>query len=150
MNLHELAAEGAEKQAQSEAEAFERVMSRIKPKPDILRIAAETIQRLGSAPRTVHQDRGGVIMDSRIKAIADHYGFTSQADMLIEEAAEFTIAVNKLRRGDPNAYENIKEEIADVIVVAKQLRYILGAEEIDKIISSKLDRQIRRIADEKV
>lgn len=89
-------------------------------------------------------------MDSRIKAIADHYGFTSQADMLIEEAAEFTIAVNKLRRGDPNAYENIKEEIADVIVVAKQLRYILGAEEIDRIISSKLDRQIRRIADEKV
>lgn len=87
-------------------------------------------------------------MDSRIKAIADHYGFTSQADMLIEEAAEFTIAVNKLRRGDPNAYENIKEEIADVIVVAKQLRYILGAEEIDRIISSKLDCQIRRIADE--
>lgn len=49
MNLHELAAEGAAKQAQSEAEAFERAMSRIKPKPDILRIAAETIQRLGSA-----------------------------------------------------------------------------------------------------
>lgn len=49
MDLHELAAEGAAKQAQSEAEAFERVMSRIKPKPDILRIAAETIQRLGAA-----------------------------------------------------------------------------------------------------
>ena len=49
MNLHELAAEGAAKQAQSEAEAFERAMSRIKPKPDILRIAAETIQRLGAA-----------------------------------------------------------------------------------------------------
>ena len=49
MDLHELAAEGATKQAQSEAEAFERAMSRIKPKPDILRIAAETIQRLGSA-----------------------------------------------------------------------------------------------------
>ena len=49
MNLHELAEETAEKQAASEAEAFERAMSRIKPKPDILRIAAETIQRLGSA-----------------------------------------------------------------------------------------------------
>jgi hypothetical protein len=44
-----MAAEGAAKQAQSEAEAFERAMSRIKPKPDILREAAETIQRLGSA-----------------------------------------------------------------------------------------------------
>lgn len=49
MNLHELAAEGAAKQAQSEAEAFEKAMKHIKPKPDILRIAAETIQRLGSA-----------------------------------------------------------------------------------------------------
>ena len=49
MTLHELAVETAEKQAASEAEAFERAMSRIKPKPDILRIAAETIQRLGSA-----------------------------------------------------------------------------------------------------
>lgn len=49
MTLHELAVETAEKQATSEAEAFERAMSRIKPKPDILRIAAETIQRLGSA-----------------------------------------------------------------------------------------------------
>jgi hypothetical protein len=44
-----MAAEGAAKQAQSEAEAFERAMSRIKPKPDILREAAETIQRLGTA-----------------------------------------------------------------------------------------------------
>lgn len=49
MNLHEIAKETAEMQAQSEAEAFERVMSRIKPKTDILRIAAETIQRLGAA-----------------------------------------------------------------------------------------------------
>ena len=43
------AAEWAAEQARSEAEAFERAMSRIKPKPDILRIAAETIQRLASA-----------------------------------------------------------------------------------------------------
>ena len=49
MNLHELAEETAEKQAASEAQAFKKAMSRIKPKPDILRIAAETIQRLGSA-----------------------------------------------------------------------------------------------------
>lgn len=49
MNLHELAKETAENQAVSEGQAFERAMSRIKPKPDILRIAAETIQRLGAA-----------------------------------------------------------------------------------------------------
>ena len=87
-------------------------------------------------------------MDSRIKAIADHYGFTSQADMLCEESAEFMVALNKLRRGSPDAYENIKEEVADVLIMARQLRYLLGYEEIDRIISEKLDRQMQRIADE--
>lgn len=86
--------------------------------------------------------------DQRIKQIAEHYGFTNQANMLIEESAEFTQAVCKLRRGNTEAYENIKEELADVIIVAKQLRYLLGADQIDKIISSKLDRQIERIGNE--
>lgn len=87
-------------------------------------------------------------MDSRIKAIADHYGFTSQADMLCEESAEFMVALNKLRRGSPDAYENIKEEVADVLIMARQLRFLLGYEEIDRIINEKLNRQMQRIADE--
>lgn len=87
-------------------------------------------------------------MDERIKKIADYYGFTSQANMLCEESAEYMVALNKLRRGKPEAYANVKEEVADIIVVAKQLRYLLGADEIDKIISEKLDRQIQRIKDE--
>jgi NTP pyrophosphatase (non-canonical NTP hydrolase) len=87
-------------------------------------------------------------MDERIKKIADYYGFTSQANMLCEESAEYMVALNKLRRGKTEAYANVKEEIADIIVVAKQLRYLLGADEIDRIISEKLDRQIQRIKDE--
>lgn len=87
-------------------------------------------------------------MDERIKKIADYYGFTSQANMLCEESAEYMVALNKLRRGKTEAYANVKEEVADIIVVAKQLRYLLGADEIDKIISEKLDRQIQRIKDE--
>ena len=74
-------------------------------------------------------------MDERIKQIADHYGFSSQADMLIEEAAEYMVALNKLRRGKSEAYKNIKEELADILVVASQLRYLLGEDEIDKIIA---------------
>jgi NTP pyrophosphatase (non-canonical NTP hydrolase) len=86
--------------------------------------------------------------DLRIEQIATHYGFTSQADMLCEESAEFMVALNKLRRGKSEAYDNIKEEVADVLIVARQLRYLLGYEDIDRIINEKLDRQIRRIADE--
>lgn len=87
--------------------------------------------------------------DVRIKTIADHYGFTSQANMLTEEAAEFTVALNKLRRGNANAYDNIKEEVADVLVIALQLRELLGSEKIDQIIHEKIDRQLGRIQNEK-
>ena len=86
--------------------------------------------------------------DLRIEQIAANYGFTSQADMLCEESAEYMVALNKLRRGNPDAYDNIKEEVADVLIVARQLRYLLGYEDIDRIINEKLDRQMRRIADE--
>ncbi len=86
--------------------------------------------------------------DPRLVEIASYYGFTSQADMLTEEAAEFTVALNKLRRGHADAYEHIKEEVADVLVIAYQLRHLLGAEAIDKIIEEKVERQIERIHDE--
>lgn len=86
---------------------------------------------------------------SQLSKIAFHYGFTNQADMLTEEAAEYTVALNKFRRGKPDAYKSIKEEVADVLVVALQLRELLGAEEIDKIIHEKIDRQLRRIEEEK-
>jgi NTP pyrophosphatase (non-canonical NTP hydrolase) len=88
-------------------------------------------------------------MDNRIKYIADYYGFTSQADMLIEESAEFIQAVSKFRRGNENEYAHIKEELADVLVCAEQLKYLLGASNIENIINAKLDRQLQRIEKEK-
>lgn len=87
--------------------------------------------------------------DMKLKKIADHYGFTSQANMLIEESAEFTQAVCKLRRGNENEYAHIQEELADVLVCAEQLKYLLGADEIESIMSAKLDRQLQRIEQEK-
>lgn len=83
-----------------------------------------------------------------LKTIANHYGFTSQANMLCEEAAEFTVALNKLRRGNQEAYENIKEELADVLVIALQLRHLLGEKTIDEIIEQKTRRQLDRILSE--
>lgn len=88
-------------------------------------------------------------MNNKLNEIAEHYDFTSQANMLTEEAAEFTVALNKLRRGHADAYEHIKEEVADVLVIAYQLRHLLGAESIDKIIEEKVERQLGRIREEK-
>ena len=82
---------------------------------------------------------------NELKAIADHYGFTSQANMLCEEAAEFTVALNKLRRGHAESYNNVKEELADVLVIALQLRLLLGVQDIDNIMNEKVQRQLNRI-----
>ena len=88
-------------------------------------------------------------MDKRVKTIADHYGFTSQANIAIEECSELIQAICKLRRGwDDDRYNNVKEEVADVIVICEQLRYILG-KDVDCLIDEKLSRQIRRIKKEK-
>lgn len=142
MNLHELAVETAEKQAASEAEAFEQATSCIVPAEFKVNDEVEQAFRAGLTARKSCCD------DLRIEQIAAHYGFTSQADMLCEESAEYMVALNKLRRGKAEAYENIKEEVADVLIVARQLRYLLGYESIDKMIEDKLSRQLRRIADE--
>lgn len=84
-----------------------------------------------------------------LRTIAEYYGFTSQANMLCEESAEFTVALNKLRRGDQNAYKNVKEELADVLVIALQLRLLLGIQDIDNIMNEKVQRQLNRIKEGK-
>lgn len=89
--------------------------------------------------------------DLRIEQIATHYGFTSQADMTIEECGELVQAICKLRRAySEDRYKHLLEEVADAYIMLRQMRYLLGYEEIDRIVSEKLDRQMRRIADEKV
>ena len=94
-------------------------------------------------------------MDERIKKIANYYGYESQREQFIEECAEMIQASQKCKRTDiQNAqqyrerFDNFQEEVADVLIMAQQLRYLLGARDIDDIIDKKLDRQIQRIKDE--
>jgi NTP pyrophosphatase (non-canonical NTP hydrolase) len=87
--------------------------------------------------------------DSRIIKIACHYGYTAQSDIIIEECAELTQAILKLRRAwSDDKLNHVQEELADVLIMARQLRVMLGAEDIDEIINQKLDRQIERIDEE--
>ena len=87
-------------------------------------------------------------MDEKLKELAYHYGFTSQADMLCEEAAEFMVALNKFRRGSSEAYAQLVEELADVLVVAEQLRYIFGEDAVNDIMNKKIERQLLRMKEE--
>lgn len=86
--------------------------------------------------------------DPRIEDIVHHYG-SAQNKIMLEEMLELGMAILKLDRGwSPERFQNLKEETADVLIMARQLRVMLGAEDIDRIIGEKLDRQIERIADE--
>ncbi len=67
-----------------------------------------------------------------IRAI-HQYGISSQQEMCIEEMAELTKALCKLRRHIENApefyktHENVVEEIADVQIMLDQMRMIFGS-----------------------
>lgn len=88
-------------------------------------------------------------MNISLKKIAIHYGLQNQCYQLAEESAEFIQAVSKYRRGAEKSLEHIKEELADVLVVAEQLKYLLGEEDINRIMENKTNRQMLRIKDEK-
>lgn len=84
-----------------------------------------------------------------MKKIANHYGYSAQNKIMIEEMMELGMAILKLERGwSPERFDNLKEEVADVLIMAGQMRYMLGAADIDAIIMEKLVRQLERIKNE--
>ena len=94
------------------------------------------------------------MMDARerrnimIRAI-QHYGETAQIDMAIEEMAELTKALCKVKRAATGAESaaavaNVIEETADVQIMLDQLRLIF-ARSTDEIEEEKLRRLLTRI-----
>lgn len=87
-------------------------------------------------------------MDNRLKYIADYYGYTNQREQFIEEMAEAILAAQKCKRyGTKDNFEDFESEVADVLIMAMQMQYILGEDTVNKIINNKLERQMQRIED---
>lgn len=87
-------------------------------------------------------------MDNQIKLIAEHYGYESQIDQMCEECGEFIVARSKVRRNIPGAWDNLKEEVADLSIMVDQMKLIIGEDEINEIRAQKLRRQLTRIGTE--
>lgn len=92
-----------------------------------------------------HTDMLGLIVGS--------YTYEQQREIFVEECAEAIQAVQKCKRNTDRmkalaAFENFKEEVADVLIMAEQMRQYIGAKDIDKIIDTKLRRQIERIKED--
>lgn len=89
--------------------------------------------------------------DHRIEHIAYHYGYENQREQFVEECAEAILAVQKCKRyGTKDNFRELMNEVADVIIMAQQLRILMSTREIDEIINVKLERQMRRIKEENI
>lgn len=90
----------------------------------------------------------------KITKIASYYGFDSQCDVAVEEMAELTKAICKYKRSRTsqereNLTFELEEEIADVEIMIRQLKYLCHSNYINAEIERKLDRQLKRIEEEK-
>ena len=136
----EIAKEWAESQKTSEAEAFEQALSRIKEPDD----EVEAAFRQGYIA-------GRACIDSRYEAIARHYGYEAQREQFVEECSEAILAVQKVKRRCSNGnFINLAEEVADVLIMAEQMRILISQSLIDEFIQKKLERQIQRIKEEEL
>lgn len=94
-------------------------------------------------------------LDDKIQQIALNYTFEQQRNVFAEECAEAIQAAMKVSRSENSieaikqALDNLASEVADVIIMAQQMRFFLGAGNVDKQIEYKLDRQLERIAQSK-
>lgn len=130
----------AQELANSEGEVFEQVMTRIKPESDELQQA----WRQGFV-------EGKKAHDKRITEIAKHYGALVQREQFVEECSEAILAAQKSKRTpNPKTISDLQGEVADVLIMALQMRYLFGAEAVDRFVELKLSRQIERIKEEEL
>jgi len=92
-----------------------------------------------------------IVKKGILRACIDAWGPVAQVDMAIEEMAELTKALIKMRRtrGGTRVQrrEDVREEIADVLMTVQQMRYLYGAKEVDAYIEMKTKRLIKRLAE---
>ena len=78
-----------------------------------------------------------------VKAIKT-FGCDNQSDIAIEEMGELIKAIIKHRRyRTADTLDNLKEEIADVQIMVRQLQLMYG--DVDDIMASKIERLDKRI-----
>lgn len=86
--------------------------------------------------------------------IADHYGEEHQMLKCIEEMAELTQAIIKTVHGDALHEWDYPGELADVLIMAEQLRYMYDKSDgvfdgrVERFIDAKLSRQLKRMEEE--
>ena len=84
----------------------------------------------------------------------DKWGENAQYDQLIEEMAELTVALSKVKRlnydnmldtKESKVMENLFEEIADVKMMIEEMEYMFGKEKIDEWYDKKMEKFFKEL-----
>lgn len=87
-------------------------------------------------------------MLEKIMDVMRVHTFAEQREIFVEECAEAIQAAQKFKRVNSDedyekAVEHLREEVADVLIMAEQMKLFLGSDKVDEIIAAKLTRQIK-------
>lgn len=89
------------------------------------------------------------MQEAVIDQITSNYHYDRQLEVFVEECAEAIQAAQKCKRYPGNdTRQHLMEEVADVLIMAEQMRRYLIADEVDKYINAKLGRQLDRMIEE--
>ena len=93
-------------------------------------------------------------MKEDLLKIINYYGINKQLKYIHTEYYELDEAIWDYITRDENMYrdrEHIGEEIADILVMLKQIQYYydISDEDIENVMKSKIARQLKRIENEK-
>lgn len=83
--------------------------------------------------------------ESTLKAALAHYGPERQMAKMTEECAELIVALHHFA-GSKIRKESVIEEIADVLIMANQMRLLFGPAQVDAAIAYKVERLGKRVA----
>lgn len=89
-------------------------------------------------------------LDRFTRQAVGHYGNASQIDKAIEECDELSEALTRWvsAAGPPRGtrgHNHVIGEIADVLIMAQQMRLVFGAQAVDAMIDAKIERQRKRM-----
>ena len=107
--------------------------------------AADLLKRFANAGKMAPDDER--IMQQAIET----YGVQAQCDVAVEEMAELTKAIMKIRRVADDyektqaALDNLLEEIADVDIMIDQMKIMWGPKQVEEYRKKKLERLKRRL-----
>lgn len=93
--------------------------------------------------------------ESIMRKAIDTYGVEAQCDVAVEEMAELTKAIVKIRRVADDygktqaALDNLLEEIADVDIMIDQMKIMWEPKQVEEYRRKKLERLNRRLQDDR-